>query len=215
VLGRLHYIASYTGQEGAAGMLELVSIALDAGVPCVQLRAKGSSDRQRYEMAARVVALCHQAGATCIINDRVDIACASGADGAHVGDEDLPVDAARRLLGPGLLLGATARTPEAAVRAEAAGASYIGTGPCYPTATKKGLPPPIGVGGLARVTRAVGSPVVAIGGVTAEHVDELIEAGAYGIAVVSAISSAADPASAVRELLAKLTAATVLTGRPA
>ena len=101
MLGRLHYIASYKGQDEPARTLALISVVLDAGVPCVQVRAKDCSDRQRYEISEQAVKLCHEAGASCIINDRVDIALAVGADGAHVGPEDLTVGVARRLLGDG------------------------------------------------------------------------------------------------------------------
>jgi thiamine-phosphate pyrophosphorylase len=177
---------------------------LDAGVPCVQVRAKDCSDRQRYEISEQAVKLCHEAGATCIINDRVDIALAVGADGAHVGPKDLTVAAARRLLGEGLVLGASARTAVVAGESVSAGASYLGVGPCYPTSTKEGLSGPIGAAGLAAVAAAVAVPVLAIGGVTADRISELLEAGAYGIAVVGAIAMSSDPAAAARELLANL-----------
>jgi thiamine-phosphate pyrophosphorylase len=204
VLGRLHYIASYKGHDEPARTLALISLVLDAGVPCVQVRAKDCSDRQRYEISERAVKLCHAAGATCIINDRVDIALAVGADGAHVGPEDLTVGVARRLLGEGPTLGASARIAADAHKAVAAGASYLGVGPCYPTSTKDGLPNPIGAAGLAAVAAAVALPVLAIGGVTVDRIPELLEAGAYGIAVVGAIAMASDPAAAARQLLANL-----------
>ncbi len=201
MLGRLHYIASYKGHDEPARTLALISLVLDAGVPCVQVRAKDCSDRQRYEISERAVKLCHEAGARCIINDRVDIALAVGADGAHVGPEDLPVGVARRLLGEGPTLGASARTAADAHKALAAGASYLGVGPCYPTSTKDGLPDPIGAAGLAAVAAAVVLPVLAIGGVTVERIPELLEAGAYGVAVVGAIAMAIDPLpAAAREL---------------
>jgi thiamine-phosphate pyrophosphorylase len=204
VLGRLHYIASYKGHDEPARTLALISLVLDAGVPCVQVRAKDCSDRQRYEICERAVNLCHEAGASCIINDRVDIALAVGADGAHVGPEDLTVGVARRLLGEAPTLGASARTTADAREAGAAGASYLGVGPCYPTSTKDGLPNPIGAAGLAAVAAAVALPVLAIGGVTADRIPELLEAGAYGIAVVGAIAMASDPAAAARQLMADL-----------
>lgn len=204
VLGRLYYIASYKGHDEPARTLALISLVLDAGVPCVQVRAKDCSDRQRYEISERAVKLCHEAGATCIINDRVDIALAVGADGAHVGPEDLTVGVARRLLGEGPTLGASARIAADAHKAVAAGASYLGVGPCYPTSTKDGLPNPIGAAGLAAVAAAVALPVLAIGGVTVDRIPELLEAGAYGIAVVGAIAMASDPAAAARQLLANL-----------
>ena len=204
VLGRLHYIASYKGHDEPARTLALISLVLDAGVPCVQVRAKDCSDRQRYEISERAVKLCHEAGASCMINDRVDIALAVGADGAHVGPEDLTVGVARRLLGEGPILGASARTAPDAHKAVAAGASYLGVGPCYPTSTKDGLPGPIGAAGLAAVAAAVALPVLAIGGVTVDRIPELIEAGAYGVAVVGAIAMASDPAAAARELMGRL-----------
>jgi thiamine-phosphate pyrophosphorylase len=223
MLGRLHYIASYRGQDDPVRVLERVFVALEAGVPCVQLRGKDCPDRRRYDLARRVVELSHQAGARCIINDRVDIALAAGADGVHVGDDDLPAVEARGLLGePSAtggppVLGVTARTPGDGVKAERAGATYLGVGPCYVTTTKEGLPPPIGPQGVAAVAQAVGCPVLAIGGVTAEHVPELLAAGAYGIAVVTAISAATDPVAAVRHLLTCLADATgtaTAAGRP-
>jgi thiamine-phosphate pyrophosphorylase len=209
MLGRLHYIASFKGQDQPARTLALISLVLDAGVPCVQVRAKDCSDRQRYDISEQAVELCHEAGATCIINDRVDIALAVGADGAHVGPEDLTVAVARQLLGEGPVLGASARTAAGAREALAAGASYLGVGPCYPTSTKDGLPGPIGAAGLAAVAAAVALPVLAIGGVTVDRIPELLEAGAFGIAVVGAIAMANDPAAAARELLASLPPATL------
>ncbi len=138
---------------------------------------------------------------TCLVNDRVDLALAVGADGVHVGGDDLPVDVARRLLGEHALVGATCRNPEAARRAVDAGASYLGVGPAYVTSTKTGLPDPMGPGGVEAIARAVSIPVIAIAGVTAGHVPELLDAGAWGVAVVGAVYGAADPAGAVAELL--------------
>jgi thiamine-phosphate pyrophosphorylase len=204
LLGRLHYIASYKGSDKPARTLALISLALDAGVPCVQVRAKHCSDRQRYDIATQAVRLCHDAEAICIINDRADIALAVGADGVHVGPEDLTVGVARRLLGEGPVLGASARTAAVGREALAAGASYLGVGPCYLTSSKGDLPAPIGTAGFAAVATTVTLPVLAIGGVTVDRIPELLEAGAYGIAVIGAIAMARDPAAAVRELIANL-----------
>jgi thiamine-phosphate pyrophosphorylase len=151
-----------------------------------------------------IVALCREAGATCLVNDRLQVALAVGADGGHVGGDDLPVAAARRVLGPDAILGATARAPESAREAVAAGATYLGVGPAFATTTKDGLPDPIGVGGVGAVAAAVSVPVIAIGSVTAARVPGLLAAGAYGVAVVTAVSDAADPAAACAELLAAL-----------
>jgi thiamine-phosphate pyrophosphorylase len=170
----------------------------------VQLRAKDCSDRQRFEVAGGAVSLCHDAGAIFIVNDRVDIALAVGADGAHVGPDDIPVAEARKLLGLGLLLGASVRSVEDAVAAVAAGADYLGTGPCFPTSSKEALPEPIGPEGLSAVAHGVKVPVVAIGGVTAARVPEVLGAGAHGVAVIGAMADAVDPASAARELVARI-----------
>jgi len=167
----------------------------------VQVRVEDdATDRDAYELAARVSALCADAGATCLVNDRLHIALAVGADGGHVGALDLPVEAARRVLGPHAILGATAREPATAKAAVDAGASYLGVGPAFATTTKAGLPPPIGVEGVAAVAGAVGVPVIAIAGVTAERIPELRAAGAHGVAVIGALSRAPDPAAVAASL---------------
>ncbi len=206
-MGRVHFIADHLGGGAPAAVLDLVSAAIAGGVRCVQVRSKDCPDGERYELAAAVVALCHEAGATCLVNDRVDIALAAAADGAHVGEEDMPVAQARRLLGPLAVLGASSRDAQVAARAVAAGASYVGVGPCYPTASKVGLPAPIGVEGMAAVVAAVDVPVIAIGGIDVHRAAELVAAGAYGVAVIAAIAAARDPAAAARALVEAVEAA--------
>ncbi|MEV0727966.1 MULTISPECIES: thiamine phosphate synthase [Polymorphospora] len=204
--GRLHLV---TDTRPGRDPLAVVRAALSAAGAelVVQVRVEDlASDREAYDLAGRVTDLCAAAGATCLVNDRLHVALAVGAAGGHVGALDLPVDAARRVLGPDAVLGATARTGEAGRAAVAAGATYLGVGPCYPTSTKDGLPAPIGPAGIAAVAGAVDVPVIAIGGVTAASAPELVAAGAYGVAVVGAVSSAADPARATAELLAAITA---------
>lgn len=202
-LGRLHLI---TDTRPGRDALAVTAAALAAGAPVVQVRVEdGATDREAYELALRIRALCRRHGATCLVNDRLDVALAAGADGAHVGPGDLPVDAARAVLGSTAVLGASCREPAAAVAAVAAGADYLGVGPAYRTSTKDGLPAALGPDGVGAVAAAVpGTPVVAIGGVTADRVGPLLAAGGYGVAVISAVSGAADPAAAVRELLAVL-----------
>jgi thiamine-phosphate pyrophosphorylase len=167
--------------------------------------ADDTCDREAYELARRVLALCRPYGATCLVNDRLHVALAVGADGGHVGADDLPVPVARRVLGAGAVLGATAREPVAAAAAVEAGATYLGVGPCHATTTKSGLPDPIGPGGVRAVAEAVDVPIYAIGGVTAASVPALRAAGAYGVAVIGALSDAHDPARATAELLGALT----------
>lgn len=201
VLGRLHVI---TDTRSGADPVAVLRAALSTGPGLVaQVRvADDTTDREAYELAGRCLALCRRYGATCLVNDRLDVALAVGADGAHVGADDLPPAAARRVLGPAAILGVTARTPAAARAAASAGATYLGVGPAYPTATKNGLPAPLGPAGIAAVAVEVPAvPVIAIGGVTAGRISDLLAAGAYGVAVVGVVSAAADPARATRALL--------------
>jgi thiamine-phosphate pyrophosphorylase len=201
--GRLHVI---TDTRPGRNPLGVVTAALDAGAPVIQLRAKELPDRAVYELGSHVARECGARGACCIVNDRVDIALAIGADGVHLGAEDLPVPVARDLVGDRLLVGATARDPETARRHEAAGATYLGVGPAYSTASKEGLPEPLGPEGVERIASAVSIPVIAVAGVTASRVPELLAAGAYGVAVVSAVSEVSDARAATEELLAALDA---------
>ena len=197
-LGGLHVL---TDARDGRDALRVVAAAVGAGAPVVQVRAKDCTDRVLYEFAHRVAQLCSAAGAICIVDDRVDVALSVGAAGTHLGNEDLPIAAVRRVAGPGHLIGGTARDPERAAALVAAGADYLGVGPAYPTTTKAGLPAVLGPAGIAVVADAVDIPVIAIGGITAQRVPELLAAGARGVAVVTAVSEAADPATATRSLL--------------
>jgi len=215
-LPRLHVItdtraavaptAAEADSTGAAARqrdpLRVVAAALAAGARLIQVRPEDHyTDRAAFDLAAAVAALCDAHGAVCLVNDRVHIAQAVGADGVHLGAEDLPLDAARRLL-PAAIIGGTCRDPESARAARRAGADYLGVGPVWGTTTKTGLPQPIGLAGLAAVCAAVDLPVIAIGGITAERAALCREAGAHGVAVVGAVAAAADPAAATAELLA-------------
>ncbi|GIJ21508.1 thiamine phosphate synthase [Micromonospora lutea] len=200
-LGRLHLITdTRPGRDPLAVLRAVLPVARTQLV--VQVRVEDTAtDRQAYELAREVLALCAPYEVPCLVNDRLHVALATGAAGGHVGADDLPVAAARQVLGPAAVLGATAREPATALAAVTAGASYLGVGPCRATTTKDGLPPPIGVAGVRAVAGAVAVPVIAIGGVTAADVPPLRAAGAYGVAVVGALSAAADPARAAEELL--------------
>ncbi|HEX5543550.1 MAG TPA: thiamine phosphate synthase [Micromonospora sp.] len=208
-LGRLHLITdTRPGRNPLAVVRAAVAAARAAaatGELVVQVRGEDSAtDREAYDLATRVVAECAGTDVTCLVNDRLHIALAVDGAGGHVGADDLPVEAARRVLGPSAILGATARTAEAGRAAVDAGASYLGVGPCYVTSTKDGLPGPIGPAGIAAVAESVTVPVIAIGGVTAARVPELRSAGAYGVAVVAALSDAADPGRVTADLLGAL-----------
>jgi thiamine-phosphate pyrophosphorylase len=197
-LGRLHVL---TDARVGRDALAPTRAALAAGAPVVQVRAKGLRDAELLDFATRVVEMCRDYGATCLVNDRVDVALAAGAHGTHLGADDLPVDAARRIAGPHHIIGGTARDPRRAASLVAAGADYIGVGPAYRTTTKDGLPDPLGPARIGAVARAIAVPVIAIGGIDVSRVGELVAAGAYGVAVVAAISDAEDPAAATRALL--------------
>lgn len=200
-IGRLHVL---TDARGGRDALHTVTLALRAGAPVVQLRIKGVTDRELYDFGVRLMQVCTEHGATCLVNDRVDIALAIGAHGTHLGADDLPVAVARRLAGPTHIIGGTAREPARAAQLVAEGASYLGVGPAYVTSTKDGLPEPLGPAGIGAVARSVAVPVIAIGGITASRVGELRGAGAHGVAVVSEISDAADPEQATWRLLEAL-----------
>lgn len=196
-IGRLHVITPDVSAEQLPGV---VAPVVEAGAPVVQLRVKDQPDRAWLTGANALRDLCSPPTAL-LVNDRADIALAAGADGCHVGADDLPVAVVRQLLGPDAIVGGTCRNPDAARRAEDEGASYVGAGPVYASTTKSGLPDPLGPAGIERIAAAVSIPVIAISGVTVDRVRELIDAGAHGVAVVGAVFSAAQPGAAVRAFL--------------
>ncbi|WP_163862026.1 thiamine phosphate synthase [Myxococcus eversor] len=173
---------------------------LAGGARVVQLRMKRTPMREALAVARQVASLCRRAGAVCLLNDRVDLALLADADGVHVGDEDLPPEAARALLGPGRLVGVTVRDVEGAMAARDAGADYVGVGPVFGTTTKQVPAPVMGLEGLARVVRGSPLPVVGIGGVGLENVASVAATGVHGAAVVSDVLLAQDIAERVRLL---------------
>ena len=185
--------------------LEIARAALSAGAPLIQVRVDDEvPDRAAFELSMRIAQECDAYGAICLINDRLDVALAVGAAGAHVGADDLPIDVSRRILGEQAILGASARTP-ARVREVGEYADYLGCGQVNPSFTKDVAAAVIGPAGLADVIAAGGGiPVIAIGGITVRDVPAVLAAGAHGIAVIGAIRDAADPASATAELLRAL-----------
>ncbi len=179
--------------------LELTRAAVASGVQLVQLREKEMNTGELVALAVAMRDICRQSGALLIVNDRADVAAASGADGVHLGQEDLSLRAARALLGPGAIIGASASSLEEALAAAAAGADYLGLGPVYPTASKDCSTAPCGLGVLAEVVANVTIPVLAIGGVTPANTMPLLKAEAAGVAVITAFAGAPDPQEAVRE----------------
>jgi thiamine-phosphate pyrophosphorylase len=173
---------------------------LDGGARVVQVRMKRASARELFEAARGAVQLC-RGRARVVVNDRPDVALAAGADGVHVGDEDLPVALVRRIVGPERLVGATVRTLESARQAAADGADYVGYGPVFATSTKQVPAELRGLDGLSAVARGSPIPVVAIAGLTVENAAEAARAGAAAAAVVSDVLGAADPVARARELV--------------
>lgn len=189
--------------DAAAGpsLVEIVRATLDAGAPAVQLRAKNVTTRAMTELALLLREETWAAGALFFVNDRVDVALAAGADGAHLGDDDLPLAHARRITPPGFLLGRSAESVPAAIQAQQEGADYLGVGSVYLTASKTDAGSPIGMSRLAEVIEAVSIPVVGIGGINASNAAAAFSAGAAGVAVIRAVLDAADPGAATRALL--------------
>jgi len=180
--------------------LDIVRAAIQGGATLVQYREKEATTRRMVQEARVLQELCREAGIPLIVNDRVDVALAVGADGVHLGVNDLPVPIARRLLGPGKLVGFSPETLEQARTGESGGADYLGVGSVFGTATKPDAGPAIGLAGLERVIAAVSIPVVGIGGIDAHNAAQVIQAGAAGVAVVSAVVAAEDVEAAARGL---------------
>ena len=180
----------------------VVEAAIQGGVDVVQLREKGMDARDRYQLGRRLRELTAEADVPLVVNDRVDLAVAVDADGVHLGQTDLPVEVAREQLGSNAIVGVSAATVAEARAAAAAGADYLGVGAVYGTDSKDVAEDRDGVGPdrIRSITDAVDVPVVGIGGITADNARPVVEAGASGVAVISAITAAADPAAAAAAL---------------
>lgn len=196
---RLYAITDRRSLPAGVTLAQAVEAALDGGVTCLQLREKTVSAGEILALARTLLPLCRARRVPLLINDRVDIALAAGADGVHLGQDDLPLPEARALLGPSRILGATAHTVEEALRAQAEGADYLGVGAMFPTGTKTDTVP-TSADTLKAICAAVSIPVLAIGGVNAQNLPTLAGTGIAGAAVVSAIFSQSDPAAAARAL---------------
>jgi thiamine-phosphate pyrophosphorylase len=187
---------------GARELAPVVAAALRGGATVVQLRDKQASTRQLVADALRLRELCHAAGAPLLVNDRVDVALAAAADGVHLGQQDMSLTDARRLLGPEAIIGVSVRTLDEARAAEQGGASYLAANGVWATATKTDFGQPLGLEELAQLVAGSVLPLVAIGGIYAGNAGQVRRVGAAGIAVVSAVMTAADPEAACRELRA-------------
>ncbi len=181
--------------------VEIAAAALAGGARLIQIRDKNADDRAFYEAALAIRKLATQAGALFFVNDRAHIAAAVGADGVNVGQTDLPVAAARAMLGPDAIIGLSCDSVEQAIEAQRLGADYVGFGPVFPTSTKLDAGPVSGLTTLGQVCSRVTLPVVAIGGIGASNISEVASAGAACAAVISAVVCAPDMTSATIDLV--------------
>jgi thiamine-phosphate pyrophosphorylase len=191
-----------TDRELARGRstLEIITAAVQGGATVVQLREKDCSTREFIEQALAVRDFLKAHRVPLIINDRVDVAQAVEADGVHLGQTDMPLEMAKKILGDAMIIGISAESLEDAIQAEKGGADYLGVSPIYATPTKTDTAPPLGLEGLQTIRRAVKLPLVGIGGLNQDNSADVIRYGADGVAVVSAIVAADDPKAAAREL---------------
>ncbi len=196
-IGRFHVLTD-TVLQTQFSHLELAKLAIDGGADTIQFRQKSGETREMILVAEEMQALCKRAGVTFITNDRVDIAIASHADGVHLGQNDFPIDLARKLMGEEAIIGGSASSMEEARKCLSEGADYIGFGPVYPTTSKEDAGPVGGIDLLRRVVEEIPLPIIAIGGLSTENTPMVMEVGSYGIAVISAVCCQKDPAEAAR-----------------
>jgi thiamine-phosphate pyrophosphorylase len=199
---------SVAGGHGLPGLLDAI---LRGGGRLIQLREKSMPLAELLPLAERLARRCREAGALFIVNDRADLALAAGADGLHVGQDDLPARRARALLRPGMILGVSTHDPEQARRAVADGADYVAVGSIFPTTTKAGFQM-VGPELIRRVRPEVPVPLVGIGGITADNAGAVLGAGADAVAVISALCAVPDPEAATRRFLARLAPDTAAPG---
>jgi len=197
---RVYVITADPEQARGRSHVAIAEAAIRGGATALQLRMKHAPARAVLDAARLIASRCRAAGVTFVVNDRVDVALASRADGAHVGQDDLPAGDARALLGPSPFLGVSAATIDEAAEAARAGADYLGVGAVYATATKADAGAAVGPARLAEIAASCDLPVVGIGGITLDNAAAVIQAGAAGVAVITAVTMANDMAEATRRL---------------
>ena len=197
------YLVTNRYQDSLESFLEKVEMACRSGVTIVQLREKNLTTNQYYQLAKEVKEITDSYQVPLIIDDRLDVCLAVDAAGLHIGDDELPVPVARQVLGPDKILGVTAKTVKRALEAEEGGADYLGTGAIFPTTTKENAPITL-ISTLKTICQRVAIPVVAIGGLTSENVDQLIGTGIAGVAVVRDLMQAEDIEAKTQAFLTKL-----------
>jgi len=197
------YLVTNRYQDSVESFLEKVETACRSGVTIVQLREKNITTNQYYQLAKQVKKITDTYQVPLIIDDRLDVCLAVDAAGLHIGDDELPVSVARQVLGPDKILGVTAKTVKRALEAEEGGADYLGTGAIFPTTTKENAPITL-ISTLKTICQRVAIPVVAIGGLTSENIDQLIGTGIAGVAVVRDLMQAEDIEAKTQAFLTKL-----------
>ena len=197
------YLVTNRYQDSLESFLEKVETACRSGVTIIQLREKNLTTNQYYQLAKQVKEITDAYQVPLIIDDRLDVCLAVDAAGLHIGDDELPVPVARKVLGPEKILGVTAKTVKRALEAEEGGADYLGTGAIFPTTTKENAPITL-ISTLKTICQRVAIPVVAIGGLTSENIDQLIGTGIAGIAVVRDLMQAEDIEAKTQAFLTKL-----------
>ena len=197
------YLVTNRYQDSVESFLEKVETACRSGVTIVQLREKNLTTNQYYQLAKQVKEITDAYQVPLIIDDRLDVCLAVDAAGLHIGDDELPVSVARQVLGPDKILGVTAKTVKRALEAEESGADYLGTGAIFPTTTKENAPITL-ISTLKTICQRVAIPVVAIGGLTSENIDQLIDTGIAGVAVVRDLMQAEDIEAKTQAFLTKL-----------
>ena len=197
------YLVTNRYQDSVESFLEKVEMACRSGVTIVQLREKNLTTNQYYQLAKQVKEITDTYQVPLIIDDRLDVCLAVDAAGLHIGDDELPVSVARQVLGPDKILGVTAKTVKRALEAEEGGANYLGTGAIFPTTTKENAPITL-ISTLKTICQRVAIPVVAIGGLTSENIDQLIGTGIAGVAVVRDLMQAEDIETKTQAFLTKL-----------
>lgn len=197
------YLVTNRYQDSVESFLEKVETACRSGVTIVQLREKNLTTNQYYQLAKQVKEITDSYQVPLIIDDRLDVCLAVDAAGLHIGDDELPVSVARQVLGPDKILGVTAKTVKRALEAEEGGANYLGTGAIFPTTTKENAPITL-ISTLKTICQTVAIPVVAIGGLTSENIEQLIGTGIAGVAVVRDLMQAEDIEAKTQAFLTKL-----------
>ena len=198
-IGKLHVLTDTVFQSRFSHP-ELAGLAIRGGADTIQYRQKSGSTREMIRIAAQMKQVCSDHGVPLIVNDRVDVAIAAGADGVHLGQDDFPIPLARELLGQEMIIGASASNIGEVEKCLLDGADYVGFGPVYPTTSKDDAGSIKGIDNLVQVVKAVPLPIIAIGGISLDNISEILWTGVHGIAVISSVCCQEDPEQATKAL---------------